>query len=186
MGYLKRMALEQGQVVIASIHQPRSAIWQMFDAATLLASGRLMYHGPRDGLTPWFEGLGYGYGPSLHGVPSDWWVLCEVSALLPERSCFHTLQPSQACMKHTGKVRHGNAWPNRAFVHAHLTKSYALMRSHRFQGPGPGGDRLCQARAVLWQHHLDARGADISGRRLQGGGARTASSVGAAACRRAL
>jgi hypothetical protein len=33
-----------------------------------------MYHGPREGLTPWFASLGYTYDPSLHGVPSDWWV----------------------------------------------------------------------------------------------------------------
>jgi hypothetical protein len=31
MGYLKRMARDNGQVVIASIHQPRSAIWSLFD-----------------------------------------------------------------------------------------------------------------------------------------------------------
>ena len=39
---------------------------------TLLASGRLMYHGPREGITPWFGSLGYHYDPNLHGVPSDW------------------------------------------------------------------------------------------------------------------
>ena len=47
---------------------------QMFDAVTLLASGRLMYHGPREGITPWFGSLGYNYDASLHGVPSDWWA----------------------------------------------------------------------------------------------------------------
>jgi ATP-binding cassette subfamily G (WHITE) protein 2 len=31
MGYLKRMARDNGHIVIASIHQPRSAIWSMFD-----------------------------------------------------------------------------------------------------------------------------------------------------------
>jgi hypothetical protein len=31
MGYMKRMARSNGQIVIASIHQPRSAIWSMFD-----------------------------------------------------------------------------------------------------------------------------------------------------------
>jgi ABC-type multidrug transport system ATPase subunit len=72
MGYLKRMVREQSHVVIASIHQPRSAIWLMFDAVTLLASGRLMYHGPREGVTAWFGSLGYSYDPNLHGVPSDW------------------------------------------------------------------------------------------------------------------
>lgn len=31
MDYLQRMARSAGRVVIASIHQPRSAIWSMFD-----------------------------------------------------------------------------------------------------------------------------------------------------------
>jgi ABC-type multidrug transport system ATPase subunit len=31
MGYLKCMARDAGHVVIASIHQPRSAIWTLFD-----------------------------------------------------------------------------------------------------------------------------------------------------------
>jgi hypothetical protein len=74
MGYLKRMVREQSHVVIAAVHQPRSAIWLMFDSVTLLASGRLMYHGPREGITSWFGSLGYGYDASLHGVPSDWWA----------------------------------------------------------------------------------------------------------------
>jgi ATP-binding cassette subfamily G (WHITE) protein 2 len=39
---------------------------------TLLSCGRLMYHGPRDGLVDWFGGLGYEYDAALHGVVSDW------------------------------------------------------------------------------------------------------------------
>jgi hypothetical protein len=39
---------------------------------TLLASGRLMYTGPTDGLTRWFTSLGYHYDPSDHGMASDW------------------------------------------------------------------------------------------------------------------
>jgi ATP-binding cassette subfamily G (WHITE) protein 2 len=31
MGHLKRMARDSGHAVIASIHQPRAAIWNMFD-----------------------------------------------------------------------------------------------------------------------------------------------------------
>jgi ABC-type multidrug transport system ATPase subunit len=31
MGYLQRMARDKGHAVIASIHQPRSAIWNMFE-----------------------------------------------------------------------------------------------------------------------------------------------------------
>ena len=72
MGYLQKMARATSQVVITTIHQPRSAIWQMFDAVTLLANGRLMYYGKTDGMVPWFGRLGYHYDPALHGVASDW------------------------------------------------------------------------------------------------------------------
>ena len=37
MGYMKRMARANKQVVIASIHQPRSAIWSMFDTVSTQA-----------------------------------------------------------------------------------------------------------------------------------------------------
>lgn len=39
---------------------------------TLLASGRLMYTGPTDGLVRWFTSLGYYYDPTEHGMASDW------------------------------------------------------------------------------------------------------------------
>jgi ABC-type multidrug transport system ATPase subunit len=72
MGYLQKMARGAGQVVISTIHQPRAAIWQMFDTMTLLANGRLMYTGPTDDMIDWFGSQGYLYDPNLHGVPSDW------------------------------------------------------------------------------------------------------------------
>lgn len=31
MGYLRAMAVTEQQIIIATIHQPRSAIWSMFD-----------------------------------------------------------------------------------------------------------------------------------------------------------
>lgn len=42
---LKRMS-KQGRTIIFSIHQPRYSIFKLFDSLTLLASGKLMYHGP--------------------------------------------------------------------------------------------------------------------------------------------
>jgi ABC-type multidrug transport system ATPase subunit len=39
MGYMKRMARDNGHIVIASIHQPRSAIWSMFDTVSGTARG---------------------------------------------------------------------------------------------------------------------------------------------------
>lgn len=42
---LKRMS-KQGRTIIFSIHQPRYSIFKLFDTLTLLAAGKLMYHGP--------------------------------------------------------------------------------------------------------------------------------------------
>uniref|UniRef100_A0A383VRM2 ABC transporter domain-containing protein n=1 Tax=Tetradesmus obliquus TaxID=3088 RepID=A0A383VRM2_TETOB len=92
MGYLKRMARDNGHIVIASIHQPRSAIWSMFDKVTLLASGRLMFHGVCDDLVPWFGHLGYPYDASLHGVASDWALdLVAIGFHKPKRFYGHTI-----------------------------------------------------------------------------------------------
>lgn len=70
--FLKNLATNRGATLIASLHQPRSAIWGQLDQVTLLATGRLMYTGPTDQLTRWFTSLGYDYDPSTHGMASDW------------------------------------------------------------------------------------------------------------------
>ncbi|KAL6762732.1 hypothetical protein V8C86DRAFT_3086957 [Haematococcus lacustris] len=54
MRYLSSMAKEAGHIIIASIHQPRSAIWAMFDSVTVLSRGMLLYTGRRDDMVPWF------------------------------------------------------------------------------------------------------------------------------------
>ncbi|VTJ68112.1 Hypothetical predicted protein, partial [Marmota monax] len=46
---------KQGRVIIFTIHQPSYSIFQLFDSLTLLASGRLMYHGPAKKTLEYFE-----------------------------------------------------------------------------------------------------------------------------------
>ena len=41
-----KVLCEHGCVVVMSIHQPRSSIYQLFDQLVLLAEGRLVYGGP--------------------------------------------------------------------------------------------------------------------------------------------
>ncbi|XP_060043771.1 broad substrate specificity ATP-binding cassette transporter ABCG2 isoform X1 [Erinaceus europaeus] len=55
---LKRMS-RQGRTIIFSIHQPRYSIFKLFDSLTLLASGRLMFHGPAQEALGYFETAGY-------------------------------------------------------------------------------------------------------------------------------
>ncbi|XP_057358408.1 broad substrate specificity ATP-binding cassette transporter ABCG2 [Manis pentadactyla] len=68
---LKRMS-KQGRTIIFSIHQPRYSIFKLFDSLTLLASGRLMFHGPAQ------EALGYfssaGYHCEAYNNPADFFL----------------------------------------------------------------------------------------------------------------
>ncbi|KAG2426885.1 hypothetical protein HXX76_012672 [Chlamydomonas incerta] len=62
-----------GVTVIASLHQPRAAIWEQVGQVVVLGRGRLLYCGPPDQLLPWFTvRLGYGYCPEAHGLVPDW------------------------------------------------------------------------------------------------------------------
>ena len=38
----------QQRIVVASIHQPRAAIWELFDKAQVLSEGHMLYFGPTD------------------------------------------------------------------------------------------------------------------------------------------
>ncbi|GLC35968.1 hypothetical protein PLESTB_000524500 [Pleodorina starrii] len=72
MQYMHALA-QAGHVVLASVHQPRAAIWSMFTQVVVLSRGRMMYSGDRADAVPWFtSGLGYMYDPQRHGVASDW------------------------------------------------------------------------------------------------------------------
>lgn len=72
--YLLRNLARKGRTIIASIHQPKYAIWQQFDVLVLLSNGRLVYSGPAnpptrdtddtlksacDGALAFFETLGF-------------------------------------------------------------------------------------------------------------------------------
>lgn len=55
---MKRLA-QAGRCVVATIHQPSSEIFNLFDDLLLLADGRVIYQGPISELRAYFEGLGY-------------------------------------------------------------------------------------------------------------------------------
>eukprot|EP00803_Ostreobium_quekettii_P007966 evm.model.scf_884EXC.7 EVM.evm.TU.scf_884EXC.7 scf_884EXC:39023-46896(-) len=73
MQYMKSMAELKSHTIIASIHQPRMGIWNMFNKVVILSKGNLMYWGPTSDVVNWFSGkLGYKYDAGIHGVVSDW------------------------------------------------------------------------------------------------------------------
>ncbi|XP_069868913.1 broad substrate specificity ATP-binding cassette transporter ABCG2 [Dipodomys merriami] len=68
---LKRMS-KQGRTIIFSIHQPRYSIFKLFDSLTLLASGKLMFHGPAQKALDYFASAGYHCEP--YNNPADFFL----------------------------------------------------------------------------------------------------------------
>ncbi|NXO76187.1 ABCG2 protein, partial [Sitta europaea] len=68
---LKRMS-KQGKTIIFSIHQPRYSIFRLFDSLTLLAAGRVLYHGPAQHAIEYFQSIGYRCEP--YNNPADFFL----------------------------------------------------------------------------------------------------------------
>uniref|UniRef100_A0AAY4CU09 ATP-binding cassette sub-family G member 8 n=1 Tax=Denticeps clupeoides TaxID=299321 RepID=A0AAY4CU09_9TELE len=77
---LSRLA-QGNRLVLLSVHQPRSDIFQIFDLVVLLSSGSAVYCGPAREMVPYFTALGHPcprycnpsdfYGDSV----DNWWLL---------------------------------------------------------------------------------------------------------------
>ncbi|XP_061438932.1 broad substrate specificity ATP-binding cassette transporter ABCG2-like [Rhineura floridana] len=67
----QRMA-RQGKTIIFSIHQPRYSIFRLFDKLTLLAAGRMLYHGPAQNALEYFRSIGYECEP--YNNPADFFL----------------------------------------------------------------------------------------------------------------
>ncbi|XP_048475874.1 broad substrate specificity ATP-binding cassette transporter ABCG2 isoform X2 [Rhincodon typus] len=68
---LQRMS-RKGKTIIFSIHQPRYSIFKLFGSLTLLANGRLVYHGPSAEALDYFSGIGYTCEPFNN--PADFFL----------------------------------------------------------------------------------------------------------------
>ncbi|PWW76124.1 P-loop containing nucleoside triphosphate hydrolase protein [Tuber magnatum] len=55
---IRQVARDENMIVIASIHQPTAATFNLFSQLVLLSSGRLVYSGPTDQVVPYFSTQG--------------------------------------------------------------------------------------------------------------------------------
>lgn len=55
---LKKLATERNMIVIASIHQPSTSTFELFDKCMLLAKGQTVYAGPVSGVVSFFDHAG--------------------------------------------------------------------------------------------------------------------------------
>jgi ATP-binding cassette subfamily G (WHITE) protein 5 (sterolin 1) len=56
---LAKLARNRNKVILMSIHQPRSDIFNLFDQIGILSLGRVVYYGPQKELVPHFSKLGF-------------------------------------------------------------------------------------------------------------------------------
>ncbi|XP_052591567.1 ATP-binding cassette sub-family G member 3-like isoform X2 [Peromyscus californicus insignis] len=68
---LRRMSI-RGRTIIFSINQAQYSIFRFFDSLTLVASGKVMYHGPAQEALEYFTSAGYEYDP--HNNPADFFL----------------------------------------------------------------------------------------------------------------
>ncbi|RLN93646.1 hypothetical protein BBJ28_00004196 [Nothophytophthora sp. Chile5] len=68
---LQRIA-RQGKTVLATIHQPSSELFMLFDQLYLLAAGAVVYHGPAKEAVAYFSTLGYTCPAFLN--PADYFI----------------------------------------------------------------------------------------------------------------
>eukprot|EP00884_Botryococcus_braunii_P017815 jgi/Botrbrau1/4717/Bobra.0218s0033.2 len=74
MDHLSQLA-GMGHTIIASIHQPREGIWNMFHKVAVLSEGNQLYFGDPSRAISWFQDeLGYQYVAERDGAPSDWLI----------------------------------------------------------------------------------------------------------------
>ncbi|XP_013877614.1 broad substrate specificity ATP-binding cassette transporter ABCG2 [Austrofundulus limnaeus] len=68
---LKKMS-NHGRTIILSIHQPRYAIYRLFDSLTLLVNGKQVFHGPAQSALDYFSDIGYTC--EAHNNPADFFL----------------------------------------------------------------------------------------------------------------
>ena len=77
--------------MIASIHQPSTSTFNLFDSCYLLSKGRLCYGGSITGLSSYFESLGYPF--PLHVNPAEFLLdLVNVDFALDDAAVGHRLK----------------------------------------------------------------------------------------------
>ncbi|KAF1933517.1 ATP transporter [Didymella exigua CBS 183.55] len=59
MSFVKELAKKHRFLVLASIHQPSTTTFELFDKLLLLSKGKVAYNGPVAGIKDYFSGLGY-------------------------------------------------------------------------------------------------------------------------------
>jgi hypothetical protein len=107
-------------IVIASIHQPSTSTFQLFDKLLLLSGGRSHYFGTVEGVEPQFESIGYPV--PLHTNPAEFLLeLMNTDFASHQEAASNRLQEIQQAWAESPE-----AMELSAYVDAAMTKTDAL------------------------------------------------------------
>ncbi|XP_028399573.1 protein white-like isoform X2 [Dendronephthya gigantea] len=135
---------QQGKTILATIHQPSSEVYQMFDNIILLADGRLAYVGSREDAVPYFERIGYQC--PINYNPADYFV--QILAFIPEKEEESKERIKFLCDKHDeGKTSYVKKQPTTERVNSFETK--ILNSGRRYQAGWFKQFRVLFYRAML-------------------------------------
>ena len=137
---LKGLA-KQGVLVVASLHQPRHAVYEMLDRLLLLRKGELIYGGPKDDALTYFSGLGFNL--PRHANPADFFIEVAFGFEASERPLADLLSLAHETNDHNKAA----SSPNRAEVDP---KEVRLLLSQRL--PNVPHHRLLEAIKLAGQH----------------------------------
>lgn len=161
MAYLKALAHSGSRTVVVSIHQPRSAIWSMFDSCLLLAQGRVMFMGRCDEIVPWFTAQGsVEYNAEQHGVVCDW-MIDLVSDIGKVKEYQEAFDERQGQAQQDVEAQHKVMLP----ASSHLPQESETLNS----GSIPAGSYFIQQFLVLYKREAITalrNPADVAGRML--------------------
>lgn len=125
---LSRLA-RGNRLVLLSVHQPRSDIFQLFDLVVLLSSGSAMYFGAAKDMVPYFTSLGHPCPRYCN--PSDFygeWALTEFSSncLVWSRclNCFRAIQWTWSASTIAAQKKKLSAWREQGFWQTSLLRRW--------------------------------------------------------------
>ncbi|KAJ4407426.1 hypothetical protein N0V91_004010 [Didymella pomorum] len=148
MSFVKELAKKHRFLVVASIHQPSTTTFELFDKLLLLSKGKVAYNGPVPDIKEYFAGLGYNM--PLYTNPAEYviqlvntdfrrsgtksadqlshlhtsWTQSSHSALIKHQIQAKSISPDSATSLHT---THSSASPlliPLTLIHRSFIKSY--------------------------------------------------------------
>ncbi|MCO5572772.1 hypothetical protein L7F22_026531 [Adiantum nelumboides] len=164
---LRRLARDGGRTLIASIHQPSSEVFALFDSLFLLSSGRTVYFGDRALASEHFSNAGYPCPPLRN--PSDHYLCAINSDFDKVKSSFSADLESSYPLEQISSTHMTNilvdAFATSKFAHAARSKACDMLTQQRQERTKHGGDAcktpnasfIAQTRALTQRSFVNMR-----------------------------